>query len=103
MTSGISNNKLREYAANSIFFVDSCTPSSGGYSGDVSSICGNTAREKYWSALRAAGFEDIHIAAMFGSAMHEGSFGPTLWEWYNPDNNWGIVYMDSHQFRSGMT
>ena len=91
--SKLSTGDIRTYAANSIYFIDNqCIPGSG-YSGNVSSICGNTAKEKYWSALRAAGFEDIHIAAMFGSAMHEGSFGPTLWQ-YN------IVPAGSGQFVS---
>ena len=75
----IPTGKLKEYALNGINVYSPCVLS--GNSGNISSICGNTAKEKYWSALRAAGFEDIHVAAMFGSAMHEGSFGPTLWQY----------------------
>ena len=49
---------------------------SGGY---YSSICGKTAKEKYWSALRKY-FNEVQAAAIMGNLAHEGDFGPTRWE-----------------------
>ena len=60
-----------------------------------SSICGNTAKEKYWSALRQT-FDEIHAAAIFGSIVHEGSFGPTLWQY-------SLVPANSNAFANDIT
>ncbi len=49
---------------------------SGNY---LSSICGSTPKEKYWSALRQL-FDENHAAAIMGSIVHESDFGPTSWE-----------------------
>ena len=101
-TYATSTIPMKEYSANSIFFYDpltlaeSCIPSKK----NSSSICGNTAREKYWSALRKY-FDEIHVAAMFGSIDHEGSFGPTLWQYnivpagsgaFASDKSWSQLY-----------
>ena len=83
---------LRDYSANNIYFYQPCDFKN---SGNFSSICGNTAREKYWSALRQY-FSDVQTAAIFGSIDHEGSFGPTLWQYT-------IVPAGSGQFKSGIT
>lgn len=75
-TSALTEKQIKEYSYNNIYFVENCIPSSGNFS----SICGNTPKEKYWSALRKE-FDEIHTAAMFGSIDHEGFFGPTLWQY----------------------
>lgn len=90
--SGLKAGQLREYSVNNIYFYKPCVNSNS-----FSSICGDTAREKYWSALIAAGFEDYQAAAIFGSIDHEGSFGPTLWQWQN------IVDRSTKQFVPGVT
>ncbi len=89
----LQTNKLKEYSNNSIYFYRPCENRNKNFS----STCGNTAREKYWSALIAAGFKDYQVAAMFGSIDHEGGFGPTLYQWKN------IVDKDTKQFVQGVT
>lgn len=88
--SGLSEKELKEYSYNNIYFVNACIPGS-----NFSSICGSTPKEKYWSALRQH-FDEVHVAAMFGSIDHEGFFGPTLWEYK-------LVPAGSGQFASGYT
>ena len=85
--------QLNELSQNNINMVKPC--SSDNSSTTFSSICGDTPREKYWSALRQT-FDEIHTAAIFGSIDHEGSFGPTLWQ-YN------IVPAGSGSFKEGIT
>lgn len=89
----LQTNKLKEYSNNSIYFYRPCENRNKNFS----SICGNTAREKYWSALINAGFKDYQVAGMFGSIDHEGGFGPTLYQWKN------IVDKDTKQFVQGVT
>ena len=89
----IPPEQLNEYSQNNINMVKPC--SSDNSSTTFSSICGDTPREKYWSALRQT-FDEIHTAAIFGSIDHEGSFGPTLWQ-YN------IVPAGSGSFKEGIT
>lgn len=95
-TSGLSPWTLQDYSYNNIYFYNPCT--SGG--GNFSSICGDTPKEKYWSALRKE-FDEIHVAAMFGSIDHEGFFGPTLWQYtlvpagsgrFAPQYSWNQLY-----------
>ena len=89
-----SEKDIKKYAANSIYFIGTCTPgSSGRKSGNVSSICGDTAREKYWSLLRSVlGINDVAAAAMLGNSDHEGFLSPTQWQ-YN------IVPQGTSQFK----
>ena len=88
----IPEKDIRSYAANNIYFVGMCTSDSGGSSSTVSSICGDTAREKYWSALRSIlGINDVAAAAMLGNSDHEGFLSPTQWQ-YN------IVHQGTSQF-----
>ena len=84
---------LQQYSHENIYSHKPC--SSGNNSNNFSSICGDTPREKYWSVLRQT-FDEIHTAAIFGSIDHEGSFGPTLWQ-YN------IVPAGSGAFKEGIT
>lgn len=80
--SEISPSDIKIYAANNIFFVGQCTTGSSGSSRNVSSICGNTAREKYWSLLRSLlGVNDVAAAAMLGNSDHEGFLSPTQWQY----------------------
>ena len=75
----IPDEKLKELSENKIFLLKPCFPSSDTGS-TFSSICGNTAKEKYWSALRQT-FDEIHAAAILGNIIHEGFFSPTLWQY----------------------
>ena len=90
----IPDEKLKELSENKIFLLKPCFPSSDTGS-TFSSICGNTAKEKYWSALRQT-FDEIHAAAIFGSIVHEGSFGPTLWQY-------SLVPANSNAFANDIT
>lgn len=70
--------QLNEFSQNNINMVKPC--SSDNSSTTFSSICGDTPQEKYWSALRQT-FDENHVAGIFGSIAHEGSFSPTLWQY----------------------
>lgn len=77
---GLSSGTLKEYANNSIFFFNNCTIKNS--SSNVSSICGDTAREKYWSLLRSIlEVNDVAAAAMLGNSDHEGFLSPTQWQY----------------------
>ncbi len=70
----ISNDQLNIFSQNNILFYD---PTCNSLS---SSVCGKTAKEKYWSAFRRH-FDEVHAAAIMGNIMNEGSFSPVLWEY----------------------
>lgn len=79
-SSNLSETQLDEFGQNNIMFYDpgECVDGGSGGSG-ISTICGSTPREKYWSAL-VQEFDDIHAAAIFGSIDHEGGGGVARWE-----------------------
>ena len=94
-TSALTKKQIRTYSANNIYFMtpnDECIPGNG----TVSSICGKTAKEKYWSALRMIGLKNTQIAGIFGSIAHEGFFSPTIWQF-------SISPQNSGTFASGVT
>ena len=73
----LPKDKLQKFSqSNILFYNPSDCVSSGGF---MSSICGSTPKEKYWSALRMQ-LDEVHAAAAMGSINHEGGFGPTRWE-----------------------
>ena len=97
--SKFTDSQWTQYSANSIFIYTPC-PNGSSNSGNFSSICGNTPKEKYWSLLRQT-FDEVHAAAIFGSINHEGSFSPTLWQYtlvpqnsgqFKPDITWDQLY-----------
>ena len=71
-SAALSEDLLEKYSANNIMFYDPDTECSSGY---ISSICGSTAREKYWSALRLY-FSETAAAGIMGNIDLEGGFSP---------------------------
>ena len=72
----LPQSQLQMFSQNNILFYNPADCVSSGF---LSSICGSTPKEKYWSALRRV-FDETHAAAVMGSINHEGGFGPTRWE-----------------------
>lgn len=70
----LDDETLRSYANSNIMFYDSSC-----IAGGMTSICGKTAKEKYWSALRKY-FDEIHAAGIMGNIAYEGAFSPVEWE-----------------------
>ena len=78
----LPKSKLKMFSQNNILFYEpgDCIDGPRGGSGSfMSTICGSTPKEKYWSALRQV-FDEEHAAAVLGNINHEGGFGPTRWE-----------------------
>lgn len=75
---GLSEAELNKFAQNNILFYDpgDCIPSGGG----SGTICGSTAREKYWSALGKYTDDPIKKAGIMGSIWQEGQYSPTSWQ-----------------------
>ena len=71
-TSALDKDLLDKFSANNIMFYD---PDDGCSSGYTSSICGKTAKEKYWSALRMH-FDLEPTAGILGNIWNEGGFSP---------------------------
>lgn len=70
--SQISESQLEEFAQNNILFYD---PGECDDPGGPSSICGETAKEKYWTAIRQY-FGKVQTAGIFGNVFSEGSCNP---------------------------
>lgn len=75
-SSKISESQLEEFAQNNILFYDPGDCISGGNG----SVCGSTAREKYWSALGKYTDDPIKKAGILGSLQVEGQYSPTSWQ-----------------------
>ena len=73
-TLAIDNELFNVFSQNKIYSYD---PTCVNFS---TSICGSTAKEKYWSAFRQH-FDEVHTAAIMGNIMGEGNFSPVLWEY----------------------
>lgn len=95
---GLSEAQLNEFSQNDILFYDpSCATSDSG------TLCGNTAREKYWSAVSQYMDDPIHIAGVLGNMYTEGNYNPVAWQGYvgiNPSGNfatsWDTLYNHSY-------
>ncbi len=68
----LDDSLLDKYSANNIMFYDPDDNCSSGY---MSKICGNTAKEKYWSAIRMH-FDVEPTAGILGNIWNEGGFSP---------------------------
>ena len=86
----LSQEKLNMFSQNNILFYDPSASNNFGCISTVSSVCGNTAQEKYWSAWRKY-FEPAQAAGIMGNMKHEGDFNPVSWEA-------GLVTNSSGQF-----
>ena len=82
------------YSQNSIFFATpNCVTS-----GRPSSICGDTPKEMYWSALSQYIDDPVKVAGVMGNLAAEGLFQPVLWEFaYTNDDgtlkaSWDRLY-----------
>lgn len=82
------------YSQNDIIFPTSnCVTSSG-----PSSICGDTPKEMYWSALSQYIDDPVKVAGVMGNLAAEGLFQPVLWEFeYTNDDgtlqaSWDKLY-----------
>lgn len=71
---------LRAKAANQIYFIQDCVPGKGKKFSGSSGVCGDTAREIYWSVL-SQHFDVIQVSGIFGNIDNEGGFGPTKWQY----------------------
>ena len=74
--SNLSETELEEFAQNNILFYDpgECLSSGNG------TVCGSTAREKYWSALGKYTDDPVKKAGILGSLQVEGQYSPTSWQ-----------------------
>ena len=101
----ITNAQRSAFAQNNILFYDpdDCVGSGGGnYNG---SLCGDTAIEKYWSALTRHFTPEV-AAGILGNMIHEGGFNPVSVEScidarnpYNFDTKqWGANGWESFDF-----
>lgn len=89
----LSDSDLNKFGQNDIMFYDpTSTCTSSGY------LCGNTAREKYWTALSQYIDDPIKIAGIVGNLVHEGGMNPVAWEGVITKsdgslvNNWDFYY-----------
>lgn len=70
----LPSNTLEDYGLNNVLFYESeCVPT------DNFMVCGENAKEKYWSVISQY-FDEIHTAAIMGNLAHEGVFSPTRWQ-----------------------
>lgn len=79
----LSEQDLNMFSSGDIMFYD---PDECAGGADSTGICGDTAREKYWSALRQH-FEPVQAAGIMGNIAREGGFNPVQVEscdWLNP-------------------
>ena len=98
--SRLSETRLNDFAQNDVLFYNpdgGCIDSGGG------TICGDTAREKYWSALGKYFDDTIKKAGIMGNMWEEGQFSPTSWQCYNvmsPNGeflvSWDTLYNNSY-------
>ncbi len=72
----LDDDELLIYGLNSIIFPDNDCINTGG----SSSICGDNAKEMYWSALSQYIDDPIKRAGVMGNLSAEGAFQPVLWE-----------------------
>ncbi len=93
-SSALSDDEYKIYSdANIYFYSNDCV--GGGGSG---SICGSTAKEKYWTALSKYVNDPIKVAGIMGNLAAEGNFQPVLWEYTitNSDgtltSSWDYIY-----------
>lgn len=101
----LSDSQLEMFAQNNILFYD---PGACISKGGNSSICGSTAREKYWTALGKYFDDPIHKAGIMGNMRVEGQFSPTSWQCGNvidgsgnfiPSVDWDLLYNHSWNTR----
>ena len=93
----LNSKYLSEFSQNDILYYnpDDCVAGGGSYS---SSVCGSTAKEIYWSALRKY-FSETAAAGIFGNINGEGDFQPTgtesctwLWSWdFGTNTQYGMT------------
>ncbi len=71
----LSEDVLEFYSLSDIFFYDpSCIVSGDG------TLCGDTAVERYWSAISKYVDDPIKIAGIIGNIAWEGGFNPVSWQ-----------------------
>lgn len=75
------------YSLNGIIF-----PTTDCVGGGSSSVCGNTAREIYWSALSQYIDDPIKIAGIVGNLMREGGMNPVAWEGTITNSDGSLIY-----------
>lgn len=85
----LSEDRLNNFAQNNILFYD---PDNTGCIGS-SSICGDTAAQKYWTAFRKY-LNPVQVAGILGNIISEGSFNPVSWEAYKVTNGLGQFVFD---------
>ena len=83
-TQQLDEDTITFYALNDIFFYDPSCIVEGS-----SDLCGNTAKEIYWSALSKYFDDPIHVAGIMGNLAYEGAFNPVSWECYKAINGSG--------------
>lgn len=97
---GLSEAQLGEFAQNGILFYDpgECI---GGSSGS-GTLCGSTAREKYWSALSQYTDDPIKVAGILGNLAAEGNFQPVLWEYSITNSDGTLTYSWDYIYDGGL-
>lgn len=73
---GLSETLLNKFAQNNILFYNP----SDCIDNNPSGLCGNTAKEIYWSALSKYTNDPIKIAGIVGNLANEGGMNPVAWE-----------------------
>lgn len=86
------------YSQNDIFFAaPGCTDTGGS-----SSICGDTAKEMYWSALSQYTDDPIKVAGIVGNLMHEGGMNPVAWEGTITNSDGSLAYSWDYIYGGGL-
>lgn len=75
-STSLTDDEMQIYSENNIIFPAPDCISSGG----PTSICGDTPKELYWSALSQYIDDPIKVAGVMGNLAAEGLFQPVLWE-----------------------
>ena len=88
-TQGLSEEQLNMFAQNDILFYD---PGECVGSGGSSTVCGDTAKEMYWSALSKYIDDPIKVAGVMGNLAAEGNFQPALWEYSITNSDGTLTY-----------
>ena len=86
-SSQLTPEEMLIYSQNDIIFPTPNCVESGG----ISSVCGDTPKEMYWSALSQYVDDPIKVAGIMGNLAAEGLFQPVLWE-IGYSAPWDVLY-----------
>ena len=80
LANSMTGSEFEMFTQNNITFYDPDECLSGNRKNGSSSLCGDSATEKYWSAISKYIDDPIKIAGIVGNLIHEGGMNPAAWE-----------------------